>query len=92
MFFEGMDCVSMLLDCALASWGMMVRAILVGGCTIFFRGWRVYFAQYYMYRLMQNFGNCGICSVSERLWRCSAVIKLCEQFTHSMVGVILVTF
>jgi len=81
---EGMDCVSMVLNCELEVGflgvlrGMVVRAILVGGCIIFLRVGRVYFAQDYMCSVLQDFGNCGICSVSEGLRKYFAVIKLCE--------------
>jgi len=57
----------MVLDCLLEVGflgilgGMVVRAILVGACTIVFRGGRVYFAQDYMCRVLQDLGNCGIC-------------------------------
>ena len=47
--FEGTDCVSVVLNCALEGFlgvvgGMMVCATLVCGCTIYHRGGRVYFA------------------------------------------------
>jgi len=54
VFFEGMDCVSMVLNCALevgflGVWGgMVVSVMLVGSSTIFFRCRRVYFSQDYM--------------------------------------------
>ena len=84
IFFESMDCVSMVLNDALEVGllgvlrGMVVGAILVSGCTIFLRVGRLYFAQYYMCRVLQDFGNCGICSVSKRLRGRFAVMKLCE--------------
>ena len=52
--FQGMDCVSRVLNFVLKVGflgilrGMVVRAILIGGCSIFFRGRRVYFAKYKM--------------------------------------------
>jgi len=85
VFFEGMDCISMALNCALelGSWGvlgeMVVSVVLVGGIAIFFRGRRVYFAQDYMCHVVKNLGDCGICSVSEELWRYFAAMKLCGE-------------
>ena len=77
--FEGMDCVPVMLVGFLGVLGgMVVCAILVGGCTIFFSGGRIYFAQYYICRMLQNRGNCMICSVRELLWRYFAAIKLCD--------------
>ena len=73
VFFENMDCVSMVLNCALkvgflgVLGGMVVSVMLVGGFAIFFRGRRVYFPQEYMCRVLKNFGNCCICCVSDRL-------------------------
>ena len=63
IFFEGMDFVSTVLDCVLevgflgVLGGLVVRAILVGGCTIFSRSGRVCFAQDYMCHVLQNFGS-----------------------------------
>jgi len=85
VFFEGMDCVSMMLNCALevgfvgVLGGMVLSVMLVGGFAIFFRGWRVYCSQDYTCSVLKNFSDCGICSVSERLWRYFAAIKLCGQ-------------
>jgi len=48
------DCVSMVLDCALevgflgVLGGMVVRNMLVGRFGMFLRGRRVYFSRYYM--------------------------------------------
>jgi len=41
----------------------------------------------YMCRVLKNFRDCCICSVSERLWRCFAAMKMCGES-----GVILATF
>jgi len=77
----------MVLDCALelgfsgVLGGMVVRAMLVGGFAIFFRGRRVYFCQDYMCRASKSFGDCGICSVSERLQGYFAAMKLCSEST-----------
>jgi len=85
VFFEGMDCVLMVLNCALevgflGVWGgMVVSVMLVGGFTIFFRCRRVYFSQDYMCRVLKNFGDCGICTVSERSWSYFAAMKLCGE-------------
>jgi len=32
-----------------------------------------------MCRVLKNFSDCGICSVSEGLWRYSATMKLCGE-------------
>jgi len=85
VFFESMDCVSMVLNCALkvgflgVLGGMVVSVMLVGGFAILFRGRRVYFSQDYMCRVLKNFGNCCSCSVSERLWGYFAAMKLCSE-------------
>jgi len=84
--FEGMDCVPMVLDCALevgflrVLGGMVISVMLDSGFVNFFlRGRRVYFSQDYMCRGLKTFGDCGICSVSERLRRYFATIKLCSE-------------
>ena len=54
-FFEDMDCVSMVLDCALevgflgGLGGMVVSTMLVGRFGMFLRGRRVYYSQVYMF-------------------------------------------
>jgi len=58
---------------------MVVGVILVGAFSILFRGRRVYCSQDYMYCVLKNFGDCYICSVSERLWRYFAAMKLCGE-------------
>jgi len=84
-FFEGVDCVPMVLDCALevgflgVLGGMVLSVMLVSGFTIFFRGRGVYFSQDYMYRVLKNFNDCDICSVSERLGRYFVAMKLCGE-------------
>jgi len=73
----------MVLGCALevsflgVLGGIVVSVMLVGGFAIFFRGRRVDFSQDYMCSLLKNFGDCGICSVSERLRRYFDALKLC---------------
>jgi len=68
VFFEGMDCVSMVLNCALevgfvgVLGGMVVSIVLVGGFAIFFRGRWVYLTQDYVCRVLKHFGDCGIWS------------------------------
>ena len=76
----------MLLDCALEVnflgflEGMLVSGMLgIGFASIFFRGRRVYFSQDYMCRVLKNFSDCGICSVSERLRRYFATMELCSE-------------
>ena len=75
----------MVLNCALevsffGVWGgMVVSAMLIGGFAIFFEGRGVYFSQHYMCSVLKNFGDCGICSVSERLWRHFAAMQLCGE-------------
>jgi len=46
---------------------------------LLFRGRRVHCSQDYMCSVLKNFSDCGICSVSERLWRYFAATKLCES-------------
>jgi len=84
--FEGMDCVPMVLDCALevgflrVLGGRVIGVMLDSGfVNFFFGGRRVYFSQDYMCRGLKTFGDCGICSVSERLQTCFATIKLCSE-------------
>jgi len=86
VFFEGMDCVPMLLNCALevsffgVLGGMVVSVMLGSGCvSFFFSDRRVYFSQDYMCRLLKNFSDCGICSVSERLRGHFTSMKLCSE-------------
>jgi len=86
VFLEGMDCVPMVLDCVLEVGflgvleGMVVSVMLGSGfVSFFFRGRRVYFSQDYMCRVLKNFSDSGICSVSERLRRYFATIKLCSE-------------
>ena len=75
----------MVLDCALevgflgVLGGMVLSVMLVSGFTIFFRGRGVYFSQDYMYRVLKNFNDCDICSVSERLGRYFVAMKLCGE-------------
>jgi len=57
----------------------VVGVMLVGGFSIFFRGRRVYCSQDYMCRVLKNFGDYCICSVSERLWRYFAAMNLCGE-------------
>ena len=77
----------MVLDCALevgslgVLGGMVVSVMLLGGFAVFFRNRKVNFSQDYMCRVLKNFGDCGICSVSERLWRYFAAMKLCGEST-----------
>jgi len=79
----------MVLDCALevgflrVLGGMVLSVMLVGGFAIFLRGRRrVYFSQDYMCCVLKNFGDCCICSVSERLRRYFAAMKLCGEPTE----------
>ena len=75
----------MVLDCALevgflrVLGGMVLSVMLVGGFAIFLRGRRrVYFSQDYMCCVLKDFGDCGICSVSERLRRYFGFLRLCD--------------
>ena len=78
----------MVLDCVLevgflgGLGGIVVSVMLVGGFAIFFRGRRVDFSQDYMCSLLKNFGDCGICSVSERLRRYFGVLRLYDWSTE----------
>ena len=75
----------MVLDCGLevgslgVLGGMVVSVMLLGGFAVFFRNRKVNFSQDYMCRVLKNFGDCSICSVSKRLWRYFAGIKLCSE-------------
>ena len=76
----------MVLDCALevcflrVLGGMVVSVMLGNGfVSLSFRGRRVYFSQYYMCRVLKNFSDCGICSVSERLRRYFTTMELCSE-------------
>ena len=77
----------MVLDCALEVGflgvlrGMVISVMLLGGFAIFLRGRRVYFSQDYMCHVLKNFGDCRICSVSERTWKYFAATKLCSEST-----------
>ena len=71
-FFEGVDCVPMMLDCTLevsflGVLGEMVVIVMVGSGFVgfIFRGMRVYFSQDHMCHVLKNFRECSICSVSE---------------------------
>jgi len=64
----------MMLDCTLEIsflgflGGMVFRGMVSSGFVCFmFRGVRIHFSQDHMCRVLQNFRNCRICSVSEAL-------------------------
>ena len=76
----------MLLDCTLevsflrVLGGVVVSVMLGSGfVSILFKGRRVYFSQDYMCRVLKNFSDCSICSVSERLRRYFTTMKLCTE-------------
>ena len=76
----------MLLDCALevsflGVYGGMVVSVMLGSgfVSFFFRSRRVYFPQDYMCRVLKNFNDCSICSVSKRLRRYFNTMKLCTE-------------
>jgi len=76
----------MVLDCVLdvgflGVFGGMVDSVMLGSgfVSFFFRCRRVYFSQDYMCRVLKNFSDCGICSVSERLQRYFTTMELCSE-------------
>jgi len=73
----------MVMDCALEVsflkvLGGMVVSVMLGSEFVgfIFRGRRVYFPQEYICRVLKNFSDCGICSISERLRRYFTTMKL----------------
>jgi len=78
----------MVMDCALEVsflkvLGGMVVSVMLGSEFVgfIFRGRRVYFPQEYICRVLKNFSDCGICSISERLRRYFTTMKLCSEST-----------
>jgi len=49
-----------------------------------FRGMRIYFSQDHMCRVLKNFRECSICSVSEGLRSYFTTMKLCSESTKGV--------
>ena len=49
-----------------------------------FRGMRIYFSQDHMCRVLKNFRECSICSVSEGLQSYLTTMKLCSESTKGV--------
>ena len=81
----------MMLDCAFEIsflgflGGIVVSAMVSSGFVGFmFRGMRIYFSQDYMCRVLKNFRECSICSVSEGLRSYLTTKKLCSESTKGV--------
>jgi len=80
-----------MLDCTLevgfseVLGGMVVSVMVGSGFVRFhFRGMRIYFSQDHMCRVLKNFRECSICSVSEGLWSYFTIMKLCSESTKGV--------
>jgi len=81
----------MMLDCTLeisflGVLGGMVVSVMVGSGFVgfIFRGMRIYFSQDHMRRVLKNFRECSICSVSEGLRSYFTTIELCSESTKGV--------
>ena len=81
----------MMLDCILevsflGGLGGMVVSIMVGSgfVGLIFSFMRIYFSQDHMCRVLKNFTECSICSVSEGLQSYLTTMKLCSESTKGV--------